>query len=368
MRLYRLGDAGDAVRDIQGRLLALGYDVDITGELTLEAESAVRAFQSDRGLTADGVVGPETWRVLYEAGYRLGDRLLLLRRPFMRGEDVSELRPARHFGFDPGKIDSIFGPGTERAVLEFQRNRNLTEDGSAGPEVLTELRLLVEDLSARGASWYGKRSGFGPCRRAWWERGSFSMPRAAPRRSAFVAGGEHGSYGVTSERWSTDAGTIGRHRPSGTGKGRTRQPFGCGSGRLVSEPHRWRPGGDLLLRQRSKPFHAGEMLATRIAVALGSQVEPRATAILPRRGAGGDRGSSTAERRDRSPRGGWNQQVLRDGGRAADDGVGLSRPRRELSEVLGDYETNTCLGRAPMIRFFSTPSLKRIRVGMLMMS
>ena len=94
MRLYRRSDSGDAVRDIQGRLLALGYrpQADPGGEFGPATEAAVREFQNDRGLTADGEVGPETWRVLYEAGYRLGDRLLFLRRPMLRGEDVAELQ------------------------------------------------------------------------------------------------------------------------------------------------------------------------------------------------------------------------------------------------------------------------------------
>lgn len=146
MRLYRLSDEGDPVRDIQGRLLALGYgsDPDRRGHFGDATARAVREFQSDRGLTPDGQVGPETWRILYEAGYRLGDRLLYLRRPMLRGEDVAELQSRlSQLGFDPGKVDGIFGPGSERAVREFQHNRNLTVDGTAGPEVITELRLLV---------------------------------------------------------------------------------------------------------------------------------------------------------------------------------------------------------------------------------
>lgn len=92
----------------------------------------------------DGIVGPETWRTLYEAGYRLGDRLLYLRRPMFRGEDVGELQSRLSaLGFDSGKNDSIFGPDTQRAIYEFQANRNLSEDGVAGPEVTTEIRLVT---------------------------------------------------------------------------------------------------------------------------------------------------------------------------------------------------------------------------------
>ncbi len=37
------------------------------------------------------------------------------------------------FGFNPGNIDSDFGPGTEAAVLAFQRSHDLEPDGIVGP-------------------------------------------------------------------------------------------------------------------------------------------------------------------------------------------------------------------------------------------
>jgi N-acetylmuramoyl-L-alanine amidase len=153
MRLYQQGDSGEAVRDIQDRLSALGRDcrADESGTFGPATTAAVVDFQSSKGLRPDGVVGPETWRTLYEAGYRLGDRLLFLRRPMFRGEDVAELQSRLNsLGFDAGKIDGIFGAATERAVLDFEANRGLPEDGKAGPEVLTELRLVARGRISQG--------------------------------------------------------------------------------------------------------------------------------------------------------------------------------------------------------------------------
>ncbi len=55
--------------------------------------------------------------------------------------------------------------------------------------------------------------------------------------------------------------------------------------------------------------------------------------------------------------------------------IGSKRSDSVVRQSSGCQETNSesslrrrCLGIAPMIRFFSTPSLKRIRVGMLMTS
>jgi N-acetylmuramoyl-L-alanine amidase len=153
MRLYRLGDTGPAVGDIQDRLAALDYrcEPDERSSFGDGTREAVKAFQEEKGLGVDGIVGPETWRSLYEAGYRLGDRLLFYRRPMIRGEDIAELQSRLNsLGFDSGKVDGIFGPETERAVLEFQQNRNLAEDGKAGPGVITEIHLVTRGAMKEG--------------------------------------------------------------------------------------------------------------------------------------------------------------------------------------------------------------------------
>lgn len=153
MRLYHSGDRGEAVRDIQRRLTALkiNAEVDVDGSYGLETVAAVRLFQETRGLPADGIVGPETWRTLVDAGFRLGDRMLYRRSPMMRGDDVSRLqRSLGSLGFDAGKVDGLFGPDTLRAVLDFQRNRGMTEDGFAGREVVGELLLMSKATDKPG--------------------------------------------------------------------------------------------------------------------------------------------------------------------------------------------------------------------------
>jgi N-acetylmuramoyl-L-alanine amidase len=82
---------------------------------------------------------------LVEAGYRLGDRLLYRKYPMFRGDDVGDLqRRLSALGFDPGRIDAIFGDATVRAVKEFQRNSGLPVDGICGPSVLDHLDRLVQ--------------------------------------------------------------------------------------------------------------------------------------------------------------------------------------------------------------------------------
>jgi len=143
MDLIRLGARGEAVRDVQHRLLAAGFHVDadeLEGVYGASTESAVRAFQRARALPSDGILGPDTWEQLVETGYRLGDRTLYLRSPAFRGDDVRELqRLLNVLGFDAGKEDGIFGPKTDRGLREFQRNVASTADGIVGLETVRSI-------------------------------------------------------------------------------------------------------------------------------------------------------------------------------------------------------------------------------------
>ncbi|MEY2469171.1 MAG: N-acetylmuramoyl-L-alanine amidase, partial [Actinomycetota bacterium] len=100
-------------------------------------------FQQRRGLLVDGVCGTQTWASLVEAGYRLGDRLLYLRTPYLRGDDVVDLQHRLHaLGFDAGRVDGICGVDTDRALRAFQRNAGLAVDGMCGSKTVVALRRL----------------------------------------------------------------------------------------------------------------------------------------------------------------------------------------------------------------------------------
>lgn len=144
MELIRFGSVGPEVEDVQRRLESLGLPC--TSDPTVfdgQTEAAVRAFQQQRGLIADGIVGPETWQTLVGASFALGDRLLYVSRPMMRGDDVRELqRRLNRLGFDCGYDDGLFGPQTVAAVREFQLNAGLLVDGIAGLETVDHLLRL----------------------------------------------------------------------------------------------------------------------------------------------------------------------------------------------------------------------------------
>ena len=156
----RLGDEGEAVRDLQRRLAAAGFDSapDEPGRFGETTKKAVVEFQTSRGLHGDGIVGPQTWAQLVEAGWRLGDRLLYLRSPHLRGDDVEELqRRLSGLGFDAGRVDGILGVRTAAALQEFQRNTGLTTDGVCGPDTLSEIRRLGPRRDAEASTVSGVR-------------------------------------------------------------------------------------------------------------------------------------------------------------------------------------------------------------------
>lgn len=147
-----LGSSGDAVRDLQRRLVIAGHLVAgsaASGYYCVATEHAVLSFQRARGLRAHGRCDEATWSTLVEASWSLGDRLLFLASPHLRGDDVVELQNLlTRLGFDCGRIDGIYGPDTTSAVAEFQSNSGLLVDGACGRDTVVALTRLSRHTGA----------------------------------------------------------------------------------------------------------------------------------------------------------------------------------------------------------------------------
>ena len=144
-QLYRLGDRGPAVADVQATLVGLGLLAELPAEPVFDDATAraLRHFQQDRGLSVDGVVGPDTYRALAAARWKLGDRILsLATRPYV-GDDVAALQERLlELGFDAGRADGVFGERTAAALRGLQREYGLVADGTCGPGTLRALKQL----------------------------------------------------------------------------------------------------------------------------------------------------------------------------------------------------------------------------------
>jgi len=131
----RVGSRGTAVTRLQQLLTDNGFPVTIDGVFGPRTEAAVRAFQTSRGLTVDGIVGVRTWTAL-------GVNCVGPTPPppptpgacptlsiGSRGPAVVRLQQLlTNFGF-PLVADGVFGTRTQGAVIAFQRSRNLPATG-----------------------------------------------------------------------------------------------------------------------------------------------------------------------------------------------------------------------------------------------
>ena len=140
------------VRALQRNLRAAGHRPGpadgVYGPLT---EAAVKRLQRDSGLSADGIVGPQTRRVLNAeapplapgAGYG---------QPGGSPQVREVQRRLRALGQRPGPVDGRYGPRTQAAIERFQREAGQRLSGELSPVTAMALRRADSDLPTYGAS------------------------------------------------------------------------------------------------------------------------------------------------------------------------------------------------------------------------
>lgn len=166
---YRNGDEADEIATIQTALTTLGlYSGSITGHFGNMTEEAVRKFQKRYALNADGIVGEDTLKALYEAAGIDADTSSVpsgtgsaasastdtaLLRSGSRNEAVRQLQTdLAALGYYTGNITGHFGSLTKDAVVKFQRANGLTADGIVGAKTLARIEALRKGASSSGSS------------------------------------------------------------------------------------------------------------------------------------------------------------------------------------------------------------------------
>jgi peptidoglycan hydrolase-like protein with peptidoglycan-binding domain len=156
--LLALGDGygqqqGDRrVRALQRRLRTLGQRPGpVDGRFGPVTEAAVVRLQRDSGLSVDGIVGPQTHRVLNAdapplapgAGYG---------QPGGWRQVSAVQRRLRALGQRPGPIDGLYGPRTQAAIERFQRTAGQPANGVLSRATAAALARAESGQPARRAS------------------------------------------------------------------------------------------------------------------------------------------------------------------------------------------------------------------------
>jgi peptidoglycan hydrolase-like protein with peptidoglycan-binding domain len=136
------GSRGAAVVTLQNALRAAGFSPGASdGVFGPGTRAAVLAFQRARGLSQDGVAGPQTWSALARnapAASTGGSQPTLSYGS--TGSAVSTMQQdLARAGFNPGGVDGNFGPNTQAALKRFQSAHGLTQDGICGPQTWAAL-------------------------------------------------------------------------------------------------------------------------------------------------------------------------------------------------------------------------------------
>lgn len=119
-----------------------GGTIDIRNKSILAFQQLWNKNNPNNQISEDGAFGPQTEDALNrspaygfaKAPWDEKPRLLKLTQPRLEGSDVVRLQEALKQAGMAIAVDGEFGPATDKAVKEFQKQKNLTTDGIVGPQ------------------------------------------------------------------------------------------------------------------------------------------------------------------------------------------------------------------------------------------
>ena len=145
--ILKLGAKGDEVTRLQTTLQSLGYYVgEVDGQYGQGTATAVKLFQAQLGLDADGLAGSATLAALYStAAETYIPTPTPSPTPSMlskgdQGDAVTALQQRlKDLGYYSGSVDGDYGGGTQEAVRLFQSQNELDVDGVCGASTMAAI-------------------------------------------------------------------------------------------------------------------------------------------------------------------------------------------------------------------------------------
>lgn len=164
---YRYGDKGEAVKQIQTRLKALGYYSGIIGgNYKSLTRAAVKAFQKAAGLTADGICGKKTLPALFSDSAPAKSKTA-------KSDTTAKSSTSTKSAATPAKgtaipmdwwtsgIQKIFAKGTTATITDVATGLAWREQRRGGSNHADVQPLTAKDTAALkkayGGSWSWKR-------------------------------------------------------------------------------------------------------------------------------------------------------------------------------------------------------------------
>lgn len=145
-RTLKWGSENGDVWDLQYRLRLLGYyKLRLDGKFGMHTSQAVKNFQKDYGLKADGIAGPWTWKVLKRVSLSLNEVEWVARAVHSEARGESYTGKVAVAAVIMNRIASDKFPNTAKEVIFDPRAFTAVDDGQLWLTPNDEARLAVRD-------------------------------------------------------------------------------------------------------------------------------------------------------------------------------------------------------------------------------